>query len=636
MICTVTKAWAALFISCVSFLLFSWLVVPDLLFARNVSEYKDTISTSAPGVAANHTLGFRLSVDAAPSSYIEITPPPGFEILATSSFGVRNVELLVNGTPRFADAVAAPGVDQVEIFPGSPGLIRYTLEPTLGVAAGSELIIKIGNHTSNSLVYSQTFSTTTGTSTVYGDVPALVNATSTGTHEVQMRIFDGGEVADAGFLIAIVEQVGMGPADTTETVPPQRFNPAPTSTIGGTTLSVEISLETDELAICRYATSADVPFASMTNTFSNTGFIFHSTVVPVAPNTVQRFYIRCIDDEGNINIDDFEIIFTVNDIPTGTANTDGNVSGDGSGSGNDGTGAGGGAGGSEGSASGVQPETGSAAGSGGAGGGGGGGRGRDTGSTAGGGFESDDASYPSGDGRVVITGYAFPRSRVSALVDGKQAGQATADTSGRYEITLEEIARGVYTFGVYALDAAQVRSSTFSTSFTVTGSRTTALSNINIAPSVKVSSDPVTAGQALTISGYALPGATITLENERDKSIASRKTFTATSDNSGAWSVVVDTNGLSNGTYKARARAAQDGGATTNFSSYLLYGVGESADRPTSADLNTDGKVNLTDFSILLFWWNTDGGSSSPSADINSDDRVNLTDFSIMLFNWTG
>lgn len=47
-------------------------------------------------------------------------------------------------------------------------------------------------------------------------------------------------------------------------------------------------------------------------------------------------------------------------------------------------------------------------------------------------------------------------------------------------------------------------------------------------------------------------------------------------------------------------------------------------------DLNNDGWVNLTDFSILLFYWNT----SSPIADLNNDGKVNLTDFSIMLFHW--
>jgi hypothetical protein len=52
----------------------------------------------------------------------------------------------------------------------------------------------------------------------------------------------------------------------------------------------------------------------------------------------------------------------------------------------------------------------------------------------------------------------------------------------------------------------------------------------------------------------------------------------------------------------------------------------------SQGDLNCDGFVNLVDFSILLFNWNT----ASTVADINKDGTVSLPDFSIMLFYWTG
>jgi hypothetical protein len=52
----VAKAWA-LFCTTVTVVLF--LVIffsPDLLFARNITEYKDLISDSGPLLASNHTL----------------------------------------------------------------------------------------------------------------------------------------------------------------------------------------------------------------------------------------------------------------------------------------------------------------------------------------------------------------------------------------------------------------------------------------------------------------------------------------------------------------------------------------------------------------------------------------------------
>ncbi len=51
------------------------------------------------------------------------------------------------------------------------------------------------------------------------------------------------------------------------------------------------------------------------------------------------------------------------------------------------------------------------------------------------------------------------------------------------------------------------------------------------------------------------------------------------------------------------------------------------------ADLNGDVRVDLVDFSILLYNW---GKPKNLKADINNDGLVDLVDFSIMLYWWTG
>jgi hypothetical protein len=76
--------------------------------------------------------------------------------------------------------------------------------------------------------------------------------------------------------------------------------------------------------------------------------------------------------------------------------------------------------------------------------------------------------------------------------------------------------------------------------------------------------------------------------------------------------------------------------AQSSFSSTLQLFVGVDGQTTTPSDLNRDGRINLTDFSILIFWWQTAGGDSNPPADINGNGRVSLEDFSILLFNWTG
>ena len=609
---------------------------PATTEAINIGQYSDTLSDSAPGQQSNHTMRFTTKVAISPGAYLEVQFPADFTVnTASTTFSERNVQLYINGVARAASTTTSPGIDGVSITRGAGGIVRYTLASDVTILPESQLQLRIGNNTTGSFGGGTSFSSTTGTTTILADIEPIQNSGALGVHEIPLVVMDGGLVANTDFIIFLNEKVTVGPVDTTEEIPPFRFNGSPTSTVGGTTLNVEISLETDELAVCRFDTVAGTAYASQPNTFTNTGFLYHSTIVAVTPNTQAVYYVRCIDDEGNFNIDDFLIQFTVNDIPTGTSNTDGNNSGDGTGTGDSGTGSGAGGGGTSGSSDGVEPLEGSTTGSGGSGGGGGGGSGRDTGDESGGGFESSDGPYESGDGQVTISGYAYPSARIIALVDGKIAQTATANSSGAYSLLIDQIARGAYTFGVYAEDRDSERSSTFSTSFTVSGARAARLSNINISPSIRVSPNPAEPGEVITFSGYSLPDATVTVQTGRSDGTGN-ELLTALSDGSGKWQVTYNTAGLGRDTYRVRASAQQVDGRSAGFSDYEFYGLGQNADVPLGPDLNRDGFVNLIDFSIMLFWWQTNGGDSDPPADINQDGNVSLTDFSILLFNWTG
>lgn len=609
---------------------------PQTTEAINVGQFSNTLSDSGPGQFSNHTMRFTPKVPIGPGAYFEVAFPPDFTITnATTTFEERNVELYIDGVPRTASTSVSVGVDAVSLIRGPGGSVRYTLAPDVTIAAESQLELRIGNHTSAALGARTIVSSTTGTTTLAADTEPIQNTSTLGMQKIPLSVIDGTLIADTDFVVFINDRVGVGPVDTTEEIPPFRFNGAPTSTVGGTTLNVEISLETDELAICKFDTVASTSYPLQPNFFNNTGFLQHSTVVSVTPGTLASFYVRCIDDEGNFNIDDFLIEFSVNDQPTGTANTDGDTSGDGTGTGNDGTGSGSGGGGTTGESDGVEPLEGGSSGSGGSGGGGGGGSGGGSGSSGGGGFESSDGPFESGDGQVTISGYAFPGARVTILVDGQVAETVNANSTGRYSVVVEEIARGAYTFGVYAVDSNGERSSTFSTSFTVSGARASRLSNINIAPSIVVAPNPAEPGETITFSGYALPDATVTIQTGRADGTGT-EILTAFSDSGGEWQTSFNTAGLGRDTYRVRASAGQVDGVETGFSDYEFYGLGQEADTPLAPDLNRDGSVNLIDFSIMLFWWQTDGGDSDPPADINQDGNVSLTDFSILLFNWTG
>ncbi len=68
------------------------------------------------------------------------------------------------------------------------------------------------------------------------------------------------------------------------------------------------------------------------------------------------------------------------------------------------------------------------------------------------------------------------------------------------------------------------------------------------------------------------------------------------------------------------------------------YGGSSSGNIPTSVrfrivDFNEDYRVDLVDFSILVFNW---GIPKNPATDINRDKVVDLVDFSTLLYWWTG
>ncbi len=611
--------------------------LPFLSEARNIARYSDTITDSRPLAFANHTMKFTVTKPVPAGGVITVQFPPDFFVATnTELFAERNVELFVNNIRRQATTSSSMSVDGIAITRGYGGGITYTLNGTTGLQAEDQLELRVGNHTQLSLGPITSYSSSTGTTTSQADIRPIQNPETIGTKLIDFAVTGSPDPIYAAFSVAIIPGVYVGDGDTRETVPPFRFDPAPTTTVGGTTAFVEISLRTNEFAICRYSTVPGVAYGAMTNTFENTGLVRHSTVVAVTRGALNVYYVRCIDDEGNFNIDDFEIAFVVNDAPTGQSTTEGDVDGDGTGTGSSGSGDGSGSGGTTGNSDGQANTVGGTSGGGGSGGGGGGRSGPRNEGQTGGGLETADGPFPSGDAEVIISGYAFPGSTVYAIVDGAAGGNVRASNDGRYTITISQIARGAYTFGIYAIDRNNVKSSTFSTSFTVTGGRTSSLSNINVMPTIRVTPNPVNPGQTLTLSGSALPNATITIENQRDGSSPSRREFTVRSDASGNWQTTLDTSGFTRGTYKVRAKAEASAILTTNYSNYTFYGVGEAADAPLNADLSRDGRVNLTDFSILLFWWGSAGGNSNPPADINRDGTVSLTDFSILLFNWTG
>jgi hypothetical protein len=73
-------------------------------------------------------------------------------------------------------------------------------------------------------------------------------------------------------------------------------------------------------------------------------------------------------------------------------------------------------------------------------------------------------------------------------------------------------------------------------------------------------------------------------------------------------------------------------GTVSHFTVFAVMGA-SLRPVPEVGDLNNDNRVDLVDFSILLFNW---GVPEDSIADLNKDGKVDLVDFSILLYWWTG
>jgi hypothetical protein len=77
------------------------------------------------------------------------------------------------------------------------------------------------------------------------------------------------------------------------------------------TTQVTLSVTTDENATCKYGTTPDTVYDSISNTFETTGGTTHTqTITGLTNNTTYTYYVRCTDNT-NANTNDYAVTFSV-------------------------------------------------------------------------------------------------------------------------------------------------------------------------------------------------------------------------------------------------------------------------------------------------------------------------------------
>jgi hypothetical protein len=132
------------------------------------------------------------------------------------------------------------------------------------------------------------------------------------------QILTGGPLATELNNVTSVDVITFTPPGGFKTEP-MRFNGQPDGILPAGTTQATLSLATQQNATCRYSISPEIPYDSMTLTFTTTGGTSHSrTLGGLANGNAYDFYVRCVDGAGNRNTDDFPIGFIVAHSPSVT------------------------------------------------------------------------------------------------------------------------------------------------------------------------------------------------------------------------------------------------------------------------------------------------------------------------------
>lgn len=236
--------------------------------------------------------------------------------------------------------------------------------------------------------------------------------------------------------------------------------------------------------------------------------------------------------------------------------------------------------------------------------------------------------------KVIATGKSYPHANVHILVDGVVVGIVETDAKADFYFETTEVSPGVASFGFWSEDKDGFKSTLLTLTFRVISGAVTTISGVYIAPSINIDKKSVRQGEAITIYGQTVP------DTEVHVHINSEQEFIEKLDShaeSGNWELEFNTEPLEEDFHTAKALfqiAAGDNVIQSGFSRSVSFHVGKvGGEVPCpEADLNQDGRVNLTDFSILLYYWGTD----NVCADQNQNGVVDLVDFSIMMYYWTG
>ncbi len=236
---------------------------------------------------------------------------------------------------------------------------------------------------------------------------------------------------------------------------------------------------------------------------------------------------------------------------------------------------------------------------------------------------------------INFSGTAYPSSKVYILKDGHIVMTTKADGDANFSVPILGLTANTYIFSIYTEDPNGVKSADISFPIFLSPGTTININNIFLSPTINLNKYQVKKGDNLVIFGQGDPNSEIIISVSSNPQYY----FKVISDGMGFYYYNFDTSILDVGKYQARAKSVRNNKSSL-YSSPVAFTIGEERVVPESimcsllkGDLNCDGRVNLTDFSIMSYWYKKTGFPIH--IDLNNDGAISLVDFSIMAHNWT-
>ncbi|MDO8601741.1 MAG: dockerin type I repeat-containing protein [bacterium] len=233
-------------------------------------------------------------------------------------------------------------------------------------------------------------------------------------------------------------------------------------------------------------------------------------------------------------------------------------------------------------------------------------------------------------GTVVLSGYGYPGAILTYIRNGIVVGTEIVKSDGRFERMFKVPSSEISVFGLWTRDRYGLISPTVNITLEVVTDSITRIDNIALPPTITY--ERAAQNNLLVLYGSAFPGSVVRLFNNL---APAAQPFEIIAGPDGIWSFPLSPRSIGENYFSYKANyQIESVGIISPFSSTLE--IKQVMCR--GSDFNFDGKVNLTDLSILLYYW---GGSppkdiaGNPCVDRNQDGIVDVRDFSIVLYDWS-